>query len=630
MGLFRFLRSVYDVSTLDTRFTTPSSVPYRTVVESKHDPLAKDYTAGVKAKAQPSKWRSPEFFVYFLVFMIVIPMMIWIPFSVSRSSHPQWYKYRTVLEKGWVPGRQIDNSDMQYRTFRKNLPFMALLLIFHPLLRKVWNFVFPAKANKYEGNNITAQGAARLNQRASFDFVFALAFLVALHGYSAIKVLVILTANYQLTTSLPRKYVPFATWIFNVGILFANELCGGYPFKKIAAMITPPSGDTDLGAVDPFLVQWGAWLDRRSGLLTRWEVLFNITILRLISFNLDRYWSLDAGQSSPIENRANTQKKKQLDPSNLSERDRVSIPAEPQDYSFRNYLAYAIYGPLYLAGPILTFNEYISQSKYRSATIDTARTIRYGFRFLVVLLTMELILHFIYVGAINLAYPNWNDYTAAELSLLSYFNLMIIWLKLLLPWRLFRLWSLIDGIDPPENMVRCVSNNFSTLHFWRAWHRSYNRWLIRYIYVPLGGAKFTSLKSAVRSIVTYILVFTFVALWHDIQLRLLIWGWLIVLFLLPEIIASKLFPASKFEGRETTYRMLCCVGGVINVVMMMAANLVGFAVGLDGLKSIISGIFQDRHGLMFFSTACVSLFVGIQVMFEIRESEKRKGVNLRC
>jgi len=86
MGLFSFLRSVYDVSTLDTRFTTPPSVPYKTVLESRHDPLAKDYTAGVKAKAQPSKWRTPEFLLYGLIFIVVVPMMIWIPFSVSRRT----------------------------------------------------------------------------------------------------------------------------------------------------------------------------------------------------------------------------------------------------------------------------------------------------------------------------------------------------------------------------------------------------------------------------------------------------------------------------------------------------------------------------------------------------------------
>ncbi|WP_128573634.1 MBOAT family O-acyltransferase [Pseudomonas putida] len=51
--------------------------------------------------------------------------------------------------------------------------------------------------------------------------------------------------------------------------------------------------------------------------------------------------------------------------------------------------------------------------------------------------------------------------------------------QLLIPWRFFRLWSLLDGLDPPENMVRCMANNYSTLGFWRAWHRSYNLWVVR-------------------------------------------------------------------------------------------------------------------------------------------------------
>lgn len=289
-------------------------------------------------------------------------------------------------------------------------------------------------------------------------------------------------------------------------------------------------------------------------------------------------------------------KKKQLDPSNLSERDRVAIPADTKDYSFRNYVAYAIYAPLYLAGPILTFNDYIAQLKHRPASIEQPRTIRYAVRFVLVLLAMELVLHYDYVGAISKAAPVWGDYTAAQVSLLSFFNLHIIWLKLLLPWRLFRLWSLLDGIDPPENMIRCVSNNYSTQSFWRAWHRSYNRWLIRYIYVPMGGSSFRNWQDTVKSIVTYLFVFTFVALWHDIQLRLLIWGWLVVLFMVPEWTAGYLFPKRKWESRPTEYRMLCCVGAVGNVLMMISANLVGFAVGLDGLESIFRSILHDWSG----------------------------------
>lgn len=249
-----------------------------------------------------------------------------------------------------------------------------------------------------------------------------------------------------------------------------------------------------------------------------------------------------------------------------------------------------------MTGPIITFNDYISQSKHRAASIETARTIRYAIRFVLVLLCMELILHFNYVGAISKTNPVWSSYTAAQLGMLSFMNLHIIWLKLLIPWRLFRLWSLIDGIDPPENMVRCVSNNYSTQLFWRSWHRSYNRWLIRYIYVPLGGSSFRNWRSAVRSVVTYLMVFTFVALWHDIQLNLLIWGWLIVLFMAPEWIAAWLFPKRKWESRPTEYRMLCCVGAVGNVLMMISANLVGFALGLDGLQVILKSILYDWSG----------------------------------
>ncbi|KAG5817502.1 hypothetical protein H9Q74_000092 [Fusarium xylarioides] len=621
MGPLAFLSSLYDHDTLDTRFTTASSTPYQNVIEARLDPsIKKDSAAKERSRAQPSKWKTPEFFLYYAVFAVAIPYMFWITYDVSRETDPRSPKFKRWLSPGWIPGRQIDVSDAQYGVFRENMPYMGSLLLFHPLLRNLWNKYKPLPERSQGGRN-------RLDQRASFDFLFAFIFLFALHGLSAFKIFFILWTNFQLATKLPRRYVPAATWIFNIAILFANELTEGWRFRVLFSFISPPQMGlykNKMRLLNSDLMNLGARMDGTfQGILARWEVLFNITILRLISFNLDYYWSIDRGNSNALE-------KKQLDPANLSERDRVSISAEPRDFTFRNYVAYAIYAPLYLTGPILTFNDYISQSKYRAASIETSRTIRYGIRFLLVLLSMEVILHFDWVGAISKGKPDWSSYTAAQLSMLSFMNLHIIWLKLLIPWRMFRLWSLVDGIDPPENMVRCVSNNYSTQLFWRAWHRSYNRWLIRYIYIPLGGSSFRNWRSTVRSIVTFLLVFTFVALWHDIQLRLLIWGWLIVLFMIPEWTAAAMFPKSKWEDRPTAYRMLCCVGSVGNVLMMISANLVGFAVGLDGLQSIIQSILHDWSGLIFLVTACSCLFVGIQVMFEIRESEKRRGILVKC
>lgn len=57
------------------------------------------------------------------------------------------------------------------------------------------------------------------------------------------------------------------------------------------------------------------------------------------------------------------------------------------------------------------------------------------------------------------------------------------------------------------------------------------RYTDRYLYVPIGGATHAAWATLV--------VFTFVALWHDLSLKLLTWGWVISLFVLPEMAARK-------------------------------------------------------------------------------------------
>jgi D-alanyl-lipoteichoic acid acyltransferase DltB (MBOAT superfamily) len=112
------------------------------------------------------------------------------------------------------------------------------------------------------------------------------------------------------------------------------------------------------------------------------------------------------------------------------------------------------------------------------------------------------------------------------------------------------------------------------------------------------------------------IVFTFVAIWHDISLNLLAWSWIICLFILPEMIANKLFSENKvrlFTGLSllsitntmtrkfhdmTGYRHICGLGAVFNIFTMMLGNLVGFAVGMDGVRAILEKLF-DSHGLSF-------------------------------
>ena len=359
--------------------------------------------------------------------------------------------------------------------------------------------------------------------------------------------------------------------------------------------------------------------------MPRWYIFFNFSMLRLVSYNMDYYWQFKKGRTQHHNVIGSDEF--------LSDKERIQVPCHTTDYNYLNFLTYVLYTPLYICGPLITYNDFISQVRYPSSKLTPKYILTYAVRLIAVILVMEFTLHYLYVVAISKAHA-WTNDTPLELSMIGYFNLVIIWMKLLIPWRFFRLWALADGIWPEENMIRCMSNNFSAQRFWKSWHRSFNRWTIRYIYIPLGGSRYFAFSMWV--------VFTFVAIWHDIELKLLAWGWLICLFLLPEIIGSRIFTYQKVScislkkksythknhgqfGHTNYYRFVCGLGAVGNILMMMVANLVGFCLGLDGMKAMLEQIFSSTDGLVFLLTVIVCLYIAAQVMFEIRESERRRG-----
>ncbi|BFZ64975.1 glycerol transporter [Saitoella coloradoensis] len=535
----------------------------------------------------PSRWKTPEFYLYYAAHAVVVPMMFKCAYDLSKDTHPNYPQYENLLEPGWIPGLKVDNSDVQYSDFRDRIPILFSVLVGYTALRRLYDRTY---------NLSTLSQSIRAQRRVLFDVGFALLFITALHGFSAVKILLLLGINYGIAKAFKGNMSnPVLTWAFNIIVLFLNERYGGYRFQDVH--------------------ESGALLDAYPGLLSRWQVHFNITALRLISFNMDYYWSFSKGPSL-----AARLKKDKANADTLTERERIEAPCERGDYGWLNYLGYTLYVPLYLAGPIITFNNYMSQIHLPSPTISPRRTLLYAIRLLISILTMEFLLHNLYVVAIAKSHA-WSGLTPFQLSMVSYWNLKIVWLKLLIPWRFFRLWAMWDGIETSENVLRCMSNVYSAKTFWRAWHRSFNRWIVRYIYVPLGGSRLP--------IVNTLAVFTFVALWHDISLRLLAWGWLATLFILPELIASAILSPKKW-GSWPWYRHLCALGGVFNMFMMVCANLVGFVIGLDGLKEMLVGILGSYYGLAFVVITVACLFCAVQIMFETREDEQRRGIFLRC
>ncbi|KAK4688045.1 membrane-bound O-acyltransferase GUP1 2, partial [Tremellales sp. Uapishka_1] len=568
-------RSSSTMSANKSKYKSPIPIPLE-----KHLPNVTRFTVDIPGSATrniendeppPPRWDTWEFRFYAVAFVVVVPLMVWWPMNLSFENHPNYPVYQHKLSPGWLFGRKIDISDPQYRSFRNNIVALILLASIYLACSAVHSRFSPSSRS-----------------RAIFIAAFSTLMLFLLHGIAILKIFAILSLNYFASTMTKpphvEKYWPGILFVGNMVMLFMNERYDGYHFGPLHAMFD------------------SLWITEYSGLMPRWHVSFNITMMRMVSFGLDHHWRT----AEPVEPPADYRK-------------RVSQSLPQEEYSYINYVAYCLYPPLYIAGPIITFNDFIWQ--LRNPVVITRQAKRsYAVRFLFCLLTMESVLHTMYVVAIKDT-SAWAGDSPAELSLIGFWNLVVVWLKLLIPWRFFRLWALLDGLDPPENMIRCIINNYSTLGFWRSWHRSFNLWTIRYIYIPVGGSK--------NIIPATLLVFTFVALWHDLSFKLLAWGWLISLFIIPEIVAKRVVPFEKY-GHTYWYRHVAAAGGVINVWLMMAANLIGFVLGIDGMKHFVWELTSTRAGLGFMAFAFVVIFISTQVLFEYREEERRQGIDRRC
>ncbi|KAJ8557278.1 hypothetical protein K7X08_002903 [Anisodus acutangulus] len=268
---------------------------------------------------------------------------------------------------------------------------------------------------------------------------------------------------------------------------------------------------------------------------------------------------------------------------------------ESDKFSFTIYLCYLIYAPLYIAGPIVSFNAFASQLDSPQTTHSLKDVVWYGLPWNFSFMLMESMTHFFYYNA---------------------FAISGTW-KYLSPLDIFIVGYGINGIEAPENMPRCINNCYNLESFWRNWHASFNKWLVRYMYIPLGGTQMKLLNVWV--------IFTFVAVWHDLEWKLLSWAWLTCIFFIPEMIIKSTTNVLKVESSfgKFLYRELSAVAGAITITCLMVANLVGFVIGSSGINWLLSKFLQ-KEGLPTLGGMFITFYVGTKLMFHISDAKQKR------
>ncbi|KAG2401206.1 uncharacterized protein HKW66_Vig0197580 [Vigna angularis] len=498
-------------------------------------------------------WKRRE--LWFLVIYAIVFYVIIINRSLQLSR--DYYKQLSGLRPGWLLANHLnDVSDAQWRNFRGNIPVLTLVFGIFTLLAYLMKAFFDL----------------RVRGMSIVWLLFSLAYLSYLHGACIVFILSIATGNFILVKIFAQKeYFPLIVWSYNILFLLCNRIYEGYSFSI-------------------FGQQW-AFLENYRGSF-RWHICFNFVVLRMISFGFDYHWT----------NRD----------SHFDQEER-SLPNDR--FGYITYLSYLVYAPLYIAGPILSFNAFASQLDVPQNAISVRNVILYGFRWMLSIILMELMTHLCYYNAFAKS-DLWKHLSPMDVFIIGYGVLNFMWLKFLLIWRFFRFWSLINGIEAPENMPKCINNCHNLEGFWKNWHASFNKWLVRYIYIPLGGSK--------KKLLNVWVIFTFVAIWHDLEWKLLSWAWLTCLFFIPELVfksAGKTFQAQSSFG-VCIFRELSAVAGAVTITCLMVANLVGFVVGPGGINWLLSS-FLHKEGLPVLGGMLVTFYVGTKIMFHIDEAKQR-------
>ncbi|XP_013860616.1 protein-cysteine N-palmitoyltransferase HHAT [Austrofundulus limnaeus] len=242
--------------------------------------------------------------------------------------------------------------------------------------------------------------------------------------------------------------------------------------------------------------------------------------------------------------------------------------------------SYTFYHPFFYNGPIITFKAYTEQM--RRSTEESNRNesalsfllLRSG-RILLWWCLAEYMIHVMYMHSIqsNETYieilPPW-ALGGLALALVQFF-----YVKYLVLFGLPCSLAALDELVPP-NLPCCVSIMYSFTGMWRHFDEGLYRWLIRYIYVPLGGSR----HGPLCKVLSTGLAFGFVCFWHGGHDYLRYWALMNWAGVLAENGLSSLFASSRVRSvveqnfSTAMQRRLIALLSAFSTAMLILSNLV--------------------------------------------------------
>lgn len=104
----------------------------------------------------------------------------------------------------------------------------------------------------------------------------------------------------------------------------------------------------------------------------RWEICFNLCILRMLSYALDLHQHRQIARALSVQHHAPRARTEHSRAEGEAPRSRQQATLSlVGDYGLLTFLAHMLYAPLYLAGPIITFHDFARQLRTAASPVGT-------------------------------------------------------------------------------------------------------------------------------------------------------------------------------------------------------------------------------------------------------------------
>jgi alginate O-acetyltransferase complex protein AlgI len=196
-----------------------------------------------------------------------------------------------------------------------------------------------------------------------------------------------------------------------------------------------------------------------------------------------------------------------------------SYKGAAKEYDFINYALFVTFFPHLIAGPILHHKEMMSQFKSRWTLFVRHKNIVMGFFIFSIGLFKKVILADTFsvwadvgfkAGVVHDFYSAWT--TSLSYTFQLYFDFSGYCDMAIGAAFLFNIWLPVNFNSPYKAL--------DIQDFWRRWHMTLSRYLRDYLYIPLGGNRYSTVRTCINLMLTFVLG----GLWHGASWMFVIWG----------------------------------------------------------------------------------------------------------